>query len=530
MRPLLLIIAVTSLVYLGVTDLGFVSDDHGLITHPVIGIGHLSLGQIFSADLWQFQASQSGYYRPLMMLSLKLDNALFGLAAAGHHLHSLLWHLIVIALIGGLFGKLLGRERGAIAAGIYAMHPLVSEQVCFISARNDSMALAFALGAVWLASATNPSRARLVSAASLAAAACLSKESGLVVLGLLPLLDYARGWATHSRYRYGALATGVAAAFGVRGLIGPGFLHAPPLNGAAIFSDAWFSITATMLGKLIWPLPLTDSLHVAYLGAPPLISAVSACLLMVGLCTLGGRWGRAGVAFSLISLAPAMTATASRFILGERYLVLPLLGLAIGIAGVLPRHKALPYLLVFMLPWGVANHARVGDWSTDLSLAQSAHRASASPYTAAWLGHAYASTGDDKQALPLFDAATAASPPTCDFASEWIDTTRRHSGAAAALETANKVWDRKCGGGPGVRGRWAEAHLAAGDVDSADRILSPRPQSCDASIAPALVSLYRLRGQPEAAEGCAQESAMPPAVLEAKVRPLVSINTQRDSL
>ena len=61
MRPLHIIIAFTLLVYGSVASLGFVSDDHGLITHPVTGIGQQSVVQIFSLDLWHFQDSQSGY-------------------------------------------------------------------------------------------------------------------------------------------------------------------------------------------------------------------------------------------------------------------------------------------------------------------------------------------------------------------------------------------------------------------------------------------------------------------------------------
>ena len=111
-------------------DLGFVSDDHGLITHPVTGIGQQSVGQIFSLDLWHFQ-DQVGLLPPLMMLSLKLDHVIFGDWAGRYHLLPRLAPGCVW-LIGRLFGQLLGEDRGALAAGIYALHPLLSEQVAFI--------------------------------------------------------------------------------------------------------------------------------------------------------------------------------------------------------------------------------------------------------------------------------------------------------------------------------------------------------------------------------------------------------------
>ena len=527
MKPIHFIIAVTALAYGSVATLGFVSDDHGLITHPITGIGQQTVSQIFTQDLWHFQQSQSGYYRPLMMLSLKVDHLLFGEWAGGYHLHSLAWHLACVWLINLLFGRLLGDARGALAAGIYALHPLLSEQVAFISARNDSMAIALGLAAIWQVGSRRPSRGQCIAATLFATAACLSKETGLVVLGLLPLIDWAKGRDAVGWHRYAAVATGVTTAFFVREVIGPGLTHSPPMNAAELVQDERLPLLGHMLGKLTWPWPLTDSTHLAYLGALDPLPVASTLILMALLVTMGRRWGRLGVLFALVSLLPGMLAIASRFLIADRYLGLAVLGLAIAIAGTAPRSRRALWGLLVMVPLAWPISQRVGDWKTDLSLAKSAHAAAPTPFTSAWLGHELGSVGQVDSALPYLEAATAGDTPTCDFAGEWIRLTRQANGVDAALSTANRVWDRGCASGPGVRGEWALTHLEGGDVQSARKILTPRPTTCSPTLALPVVVISLLDGGIEQAKHCARTARVPQHVLQPEVdRLLVSLTQE----
>jgi len=512
----------TLIVYGSVASLGFVSDDHGLITHPTTGIAHQSVGQIFSLDLWHFQESQSGYYRPLMMLSLKFDQVIFGDWAGGYHLHSLAWHLACVWLIGRLFGRLLGESRGVLAAGIYALHPILTEQVAFISARNDSMATALGLAALWQVGSRHATRRQCIIATVLAAAACLSKETGLVVLGLLPLMDWARRRDSIGLNRYAAIVTGVTAAFFIREMIGPGLLHTPPMNGAELVDAERLSLIGHMLGKLTWPWPLTDSTHLAYIGTVDPTPALAALIIMAFASLRGGRWGRAGVVFALVSLVPGMLAVASRYLIAERYMGLAVLGLSVAIAASVPRRKGTLWALILLLPWAWSITQRVSDWTTDLTLAESAHRVGPTPYTAAWLGHELGSAGQPEAALTFLDEATAGSPPTCDFASEWIRLTRITAGPEAALVTAKDVWDRGCAGGTGVRGEWALTHLEAEDVASARTILTPRPTTCSPSLVVPVVVISLLDGGVEQAKHCARTSQVPQQVLQPQVDRLLA--------
>ncbi len=521
MRLLLIILAITAAVYAPVVNLGFVSDDNGLILNPATGIAQQTLGSVFQSDLWHFQESQSGYYRPLMMLSLMLDHTLFGDWAGGYHLHSLLWHLAATFLLGRLLTRLFDATRGAVAAAVYALHPVVSEIVCFVSARNDSMALALGIGAVHLAAPRLASRNRLLAAMLLAAAAGLSKENGLVVLGLLPLIDWARGSGSRGWKRHAALATGAMIALFLREIAGPGLNHSPPMNAAAMMADSKLTVLGTMMAKLTWPTHLTDSLHLAYLG-PVNLPAAAAMVFLIGfIAVVGGRWAKIGLVFFFVALVPGLMAVASRFLIGERYLAMPLVGLLISLAAICPRSPRLVWLLVLMTPWAWASHQRVSDWTSDLTLAQSAHDALPSPYTAAWYGHELSRDGQAEAAIPLLDLATASTPPTCDFAAEWIRSELAVRGPDAAVEIARTVWDRRCAAAPGVRGMWAQALLEAGDLDGANTILSPRPEQCDASLAIALVTVHLLHGQTAQAKRCAAESGLQMAKLQPAVNRLV---------
>ena len=517
MRLLLLILALTALVYAPVINLGFVSDDNGLIVNPVTGIDNHTVVSVFQNDLWHFQDSQSGYYRPLMMLSLLLDRALFGDWAGGYHLHSLLWHLLATFLLGRLLGRLFDSTRGAIAAAIYAVHPVVTETVCFISARNDTMALALGVAAVHLVVPRNPSRVRLIGATALAAAAVLSKENGLIVLGLLPLIDWARLRTVGGWHRHAALATGAMAALCLRELVGPGLHQSPPMNGTTVMAEHKLTVLGTMLSKLTWPTPLTDSLHIAYLDSANLPAVTAAVFFMVFVGVVGGRWARLGLTFFVLAFIPGLIAVASRFLIGERYLVMPLVGLIIAFAAICPRSPRLAWGMLGLIPWGLIAHDRVRDWTSDLTLAESAYTAQRTPYTAAWYGRELLGAGRHSEALPYLDEATTGPRPTCNFSADWIRAAGVAQGAAAALTTAQTVWDRGCAAAPGVRGAWASALLNAGEVSRADAILTPRPESCDRTLAVPMIVVHTVLGEQAAAQSCAVESGMDEAELRRQV-------------
>ena len=83
---LVLIPAALLIAFFPVVGFGFVWDDNSLILGNHLTGSFSNIHRFFSVDLWESTTrtdSPSGYYRPLMLLDLTLDRALFGLDPAG---------------------------------------------------------------------------------------------------------------------------------------------------------------------------------------------------------------------------------------------------------------------------------------------------------------------------------------------------------------------------------------------------------------------------------------------------------------
>ena len=211
-RSLLILLLVTAAAYSGLWEAGFVWDDIPLIVQNN-ALSEASIATVFSNDLWGETgagAVASGYFRPMVLLSFMLDRVLFGLSPVGYHVHSLLWHLFAVAVLYRLIEPLTDRTGALVGATFFALHPVQSEVISWVSARNDLMAAAFgflALGLVW--DGTRPSRARWGLAMSVTVLAALSKETAFVLPLLLIVADWTRGQRQWWKHRASALCVGV---------------------------------------------------------------------------------------------------------------------------------------------------------------------------------------------------------------------------------------------------------------------------------------------------------------------------------
>jgi Flp pilus assembly protein TadD len=134
---------------------GFVNwDDYENIVNNLHyrGLGLSQLG-------WMFTTFHHSLYRPLTWVSLGLDYSLWGMNPRGYHLTSILFHAANAVLVFYLTQQLLtlgpktavpGRDlsvriAAALAALIFAVHPLRVEPVAWASARNDLLSAFFFL-------------------------------------------------------------------------------------------------------------------------------------------------------------------------------------------------------------------------------------------------------------------------------------------------------------------------------------------------------------------------------------------------
>lgn len=102
-------------------------------------------GLTWSGIVWAFTAPND-YWHPLTWVSHMIDWELFGGAAAGHHLTSVLWHAANATLAFLVFLRLAGGFwRSVFAAALFAWHPLRVESVVWVTERKDVMSGFFLL-------------------------------------------------------------------------------------------------------------------------------------------------------------------------------------------------------------------------------------------------------------------------------------------------------------------------------------------------------------------------------------------------
>lgn len=120
-------------------------DDHINITKnaDIQSFSWYNLKQIFSSVY-------VGMYVPITMLSYMCDYALFGRSPFGFHLSSLFWHLLNIFLVWKLTNKITNKNFivTLITTTIFALHPLQTESVVWLSARSNLMVAFFSMLAI----------------------------------------------------------------------------------------------------------------------------------------------------------------------------------------------------------------------------------------------------------------------------------------------------------------------------------------------------------------------------------------------
>jgi tetratricopeptide (TPR) repeat protein len=154
---------------------------------------HVALGLTRECVRWAFTSAGYQYnWHPLTWLSHALDVELSGLDAGRHHLVNALLHAANAALLFLALFALTGRDwPSALAAALFALHPLRVESVAWVAQRKDVLAGTFFCLTLLLYArhARAPSRTRLACVALALAAGLMAKPTLVTVPLLLLLLD-----------------------------------------------------------------------------------------------------------------------------------------------------------------------------------------------------------------------------------------------------------------------------------------------------------------------------------------------------
>jgi len=100
--------------------------------------------------VWAFTTLQAGFWHPLTWLSLMADSQFYGINPAGYHFTNLLLHLANSLLLFLLLQRMTkARWPSALAAALFALHPLHVESVAWVSERKDVLSTLFWMLALW---------------------------------------------------------------------------------------------------------------------------------------------------------------------------------------------------------------------------------------------------------------------------------------------------------------------------------------------------------------------------------------------
>jgi hypothetical protein len=131
----------------------FILDDNPLIKNNSFLKAEKTLGSYFVQEdgiTGDRKLPHTGYYRPLINLTYWLDYKLWGMNAPGFRITNLILHLISAFILFHTIILLLN-DRGAAfwATILFALHPVNTESVSFIAARNNILATLFVLTSLY---------------------------------------------------------------------------------------------------------------------------------------------------------------------------------------------------------------------------------------------------------------------------------------------------------------------------------------------------------------------------------------------
>ena len=297
-------------------------------------------------------------FRPVVNASYALDRWLWEYRPFGYHLTNVALHAAAVLLLYAWVRRILtdtgsGREANVAAfagAALFAVHPLQSEAVAYVSGRSELMCAVWFLAALLLArdAILSGSRARTAGAILCGLLAIASKEIGLVlpfvVLAydwlLRPGDDAARRWRLWRVFVPAfILLAGIGAyrLVALRG-ISDGTAMSPLLNMLTQAIVIW-----RYVGLLAWPAgqSIMHAVHRVTSIADPLAWIAFAGL--AGVCVAAFRIRRShpavalGVLWFFAVLAPSSSVIALREGMAEHRVYLASAGIFIAVSSVFAR-------------------------------------------------------------------------------------------------------------------------------------------------------------------------------------------------
>ena len=123
-------------------------DFHSIVENPAVR----SLANIpaYFTDMELFSTDrEKGMYRPVLLTTYALNYAAGEYEVSGYLLVNLLIHLVCSIFVARIGGLLVGESAGLLCGLLFAVHPICTEPVNYVSSRSEGLAALFYLGSFY---------------------------------------------------------------------------------------------------------------------------------------------------------------------------------------------------------------------------------------------------------------------------------------------------------------------------------------------------------------------------------------------
>ncbi|HVU02659.1 MAG TPA: tetratricopeptide repeat protein [Polyangiaceae bacterium] len=462
---------------------------------PALARGLQGLGVLWTKDLWGgAEHASTDLYHPVPMTLLAAIHQLAGASIVPYRIVNVLLHGAICAVFAAML-----RRRGlpaALSAGmalLFAVHPLVTEPVLWVTGSHDLLGVLASLVAVSLAvsGSARPTARRGAGLFVATLAACLSKEAYFVLPALVAVaaLSVPGPSSPGARFRFAVVPwLALVATLGLRRALG--IATTPGRATGTIASHLVdYGTVVAHYGRaiLLFDEPATTE---SYRPLPALAAfAVLGVLVLAAAVALRSFLLRRefadvvllGVATFAVALTPQALATPIIGMYGNRYGYFPMLGLFAAASGLLARHRAtlevapyrafravLPLGIVAAVPFTLASGRA---WRTEVSLFE--RDVAKDPHDARSLyhyAHALRVRSGCEAALPYFARSAVEDPGyarALHNVAGCLVTLHRFAEALPFAERAVELQPDD----PGALVNLAAAEIGTGDPDSARRVI-----------------------------------------------------------
>jgi protein O-mannosyl-transferase len=450
-----LILAVTFAAFANTIDHGFAYDDTTQILGNEAIRSFSNIPLALTREVWFWRVLQdkdpnkeygptTPYYRPLFTIYLMAGWALFGDSAPGWHLINILMHLLAVAFAYLIVEHITKDQRLAVISTLlFALHPLRTESVAWISGVTDLFLALFLLPSFYLYMLFRESgkTSRLLGALSLFLLAAFSKEPAIalpIFITLYELFIINRGQSLKEKLRpailYGSMFLIVSVFYFAMRYYALGFV----LNDERFTRYPFHFVLMTIplvickyIGLLFWPANLSI-FHATPLVTTPLSPRFILPLLLVIMLAVA-LWqlrhstiARFAILWFAVNLLPVLNLSAfgQDFMVQERYVYISSIGFSLLIAMALVRlpfekwftlgsrrtAQAAVVGLILLLLTG-RTLAQNGVWESDMTLwTHGAETAAEQPMSHYVLGHKYINFQNWEKAVEELEKYMALNP------------------------------------------------------------------------------------------------------------------------